>query len=164
MILQQTLTKREKSVGLVAVAFLIGLVIFGYNQTVIIPTQASVLHTEKITQDYTDRYSKLTAEFNEVRENLNSIKEAAVKSKLRSIKSCLLEANQKESGKDALERCEKLFAETETAIDAVDSSATEIGASIESLNNNVQAYEHVVEQALSELKKKNEAALGKIEH
>lgn len=164
MILQQTLSNKEKSLGLVAVIFLIGLVVFGYNQTVIIPTQASVLNTQKITQDYSSRYSKLTNEFHEVRQNLNSIKEAAVKSKLRSIKSCLIQANNKESSKAAIERCEKLFTETEIAIDSVVSSSSDIETSVEDLNDILIVYENLVTQALDELKKKNEAALGKIEH
>lgn len=125
MILQQTLSAREKTFGLLAIFFLIGLVIFGYTQTVIQPAQASVLHTEKIEEEYFGHYQILTHQFDKIRENITLVKA------------------------------------TQNDPDGFRNSVKNLELKVNTLEKDVREYEYIVEQALGELKRKNDATLGK---
>ncbi len=175
MILQQTLTNREKTFATFAVLFLVGLVAFGYVQTVASPLQASVLHANAIEKNNETHYEQLTSEFNKVRESIGVIKSVEIKAKIRSIKACLVDAVAKQSAilkdektpitsvADAYSSCEVLFVDVENALQENGNAVSSLESQVTELETKVNDYGKVVDQALGALQKKDATTVKAVE-
>ncbi len=165
MILQQTLTSREKGFATFAVLFLVGLVAFGYVKTIASPLAASVLHANAIEKNSIAHYEALTNEFNKIRENIGFIKTIEIKSKIRSVKVCLLDAKQNQvSAPDTYSSCEKLLAEVESSLQSNDQAVLNIETQVKTLEKKVTEYGVVVDEALDALQKKDSATVKSAGH
>lgn len=163
MIVQQTLTRREKIFATFAVLFLVGLVAFGYIKTVASPLQASVLHASAIEKKNIEHFEELRSEFDGLREGIGFIQSLAIKSKIRAIKVCIADAQLKKSDL-SYEACEKLIVEAQSAIDSHDEALSNLESQVQLLENKVNDYGVVVDEALGALQKKEGATVKSAGH
>ena len=163
MIVQQTLTRREKIFATFAVLFLVSLVGFGYIKTVASPMQASVLHATAMEKKHIEHFEELRTEFDGLREGIGFIQSLSIKAKIRTIKICFADAQQNKTN-SSYDDCEKLIVEAQNAIDSLDEAMSNLESQVQSLEKKVNDYGVVVEEALGALQKKEGATVKSAGH
>lgn len=165
MIIQQTLSRREKIIGMCAVLVMVSMVAFGYTRTMSNVAQASVLSATNIEEQHARRFKALTDTVDALRDHFGLIKVMAVKADIRSIKECLLDAQHVEprmkeaTAAAAYADCEKLFVEAEKEVEKLAADFDALTTYVSTLKQNVEDYEKLVKEAVSVLKEKNESDL-----
>lgn len=166
MILQQTLSSREKGFATVAVLFLVVLVAFGYVKTISTPLQASILHASEIEKKNVAHFEELTTEFNDIHDDIGYIKSLEIKAKIRSIKACIVDAQKSMASgkKDAFRDCEIQLDELEHALRLHDDVVIKLETHMQTLERKVNEYGVIVNETLDALKTKESATVKSAGH